>query len=303
MKYRGIELKEITEPQICKPPKKMLVWNNTMDYTIASMVVAIAERMDGLCAMCYDGESYHHCAEIPKEPKPKMAMNLELSKWLAQGNGEVLTLMQMVNGSSREMVETAWHYFSGEDYDEVEYGFEGQRCKGVRKWDETEWNEPTVEYLGLRNPMPINHDMMHSQSRELFEKSCDVFEGIAKLKEKIAELEAETQKLREDCSSQTEELCLEKENVWQLENVWKETRRALWLLRAREAKTESDYWYYTHGIENFVEGCWSGCLYGINHQHSRELGRDAIRRTAFEWYMIYKRVAEKCRKKLEKLSK
>lgn len=26
MKYKGIELKEITEPQIFDPPKKMLVW-------------------------------------------------------------------------------------------------------------------------------------------------------------------------------------------------------------------------------------------------------------------------------------
>lgn len=26
MKYKGIELKEVTEPQLFDPPKKMLVW-------------------------------------------------------------------------------------------------------------------------------------------------------------------------------------------------------------------------------------------------------------------------------------
>lgn len=139
--------------------------------------------------------------------------------------------------------------------------------------------------------MAIERHML--QTHSIFEKAGEVFEGVAELKEKNAELEAETQKLREDCSSQTEEL----------ENVWKETRRALWLLRAREAKTEADYWFYTHGIEDCVEGCWSGCLYGLNHKHSRELGRDEIRRTAFEWFKVWRRVAEKCKKKLEKLEK
>ena len=31
MKYKGIELKEITEPQIFNPPKKMLVWDREQD--------------------------------------------------------------------------------------------------------------------------------------------------------------------------------------------------------------------------------------------------------------------------------
>lgn len=77
--------------------------------------------------------------------------------------------------------------------------------------------------------MPINHDMMHAQSPD----------DMAALKARIAELEAENIKLiaeniklSDNCSRQTEKLCIEKENVWQLEKAWMETRRDLWLARA-----------------------------------------------------------------------
>ena len=136
MKDNGIELKEITEPQIFDPPKKMLVWNNIMDYAITSLVVAIVERMDGICAICHDGEIYPYCAEIPEAPKPRMATNRELSKWLAQGNGEL-----NVNGCSSIYQDCS--YDIGK---ENEIADEFLR---VRKWSDTEWHEPTVDYIGL----------------------------------------------------------------------------------------------------------------------------------------------------------
>jgi hypothetical protein len=54
--------------------------------------------------------------------------------------------------------------------------------------------------------------------------------------EAIAELKAENKELREDCSSQTEKLCVEKENVWQLENALKEKLRDLWIMTAEWAE-------------------------------------------------------------------
>ncbi len=149
MNFNGQELKEITKPQIFDPPKKMLVWNKIMDYAITSLVVAIVERMDGICAICHDGEIYPYCAEIPEEPKPRRSTNRELAKWLAQGNGEVLTLMQMTNKHSYEIVASTWHYFCGEENKVVDYGYEGKCCKGIRKWEDTEWHEPTVDYMEL----------------------------------------------------------------------------------------------------------------------------------------------------------
>lgn len=135
--YNGIELEEVTEPQIFNPPKKMLVWNNTMDYAVSSMIVAIVERIDGLCAMCYDGESYPHCAFIPEKPAPRMATNRELARWLAQGNGE---WCNCIGDSSRAAIE--WWYDQGHSETKANNVF-------VRKWDDTEWHTPDVEYMSI----------------------------------------------------------------------------------------------------------------------------------------------------------
>ena len=134
IKYNGMELEEVSTPQIFDPPKKMLVWNNIMGYAIQSMIVAIVERMDGLCAVCYDGEIYPHCAEIPEAPKPRRATNRELARWLAQGNGEVLC-------SDNRMIHSFW------EYDRLTSGLSVCDYAKVRKWSDTEWHEPTVEYL------------------------------------------------------------------------------------------------------------------------------------------------------------
>ena len=137
MQYNGIELKEITEKQIFNQPKKMLVWNNTMDYAVSSMIVAIVERMDGLCAICYDGESYPHCADIPEEPKPRRATNRELAKWLAQGNGQMLNVRDGLMP-----ISSSWAYFGDDDsFIKLDYR--------VRKWEDTEWHEPTADSLGI----------------------------------------------------------------------------------------------------------------------------------------------------------
>jgi len=130
--YNGMELEEVTTPQIFDPPKKMLVWNNIMDYAIQSMVVAIVERMDGLCAMCYDGEIYPHCSEIPDPPRPRRATNRELARWIAEGKGEILVPHCVTQHVS---------YPVGRDNAECVSG------QQVRKWSDIEWHEPTVDYL------------------------------------------------------------------------------------------------------------------------------------------------------------
>lgn len=111
----------------------------------------VSARYKTVVCLQKDGkiETFDYCALLPEKPAPRRATNRELAKWLAQGNVEVLTLMQTANRNSREMVETAWRYFSGECNEEVDYGFEGQRCKGVRKWNDAEWHTPDVEYMGI----------------------------------------------------------------------------------------------------------------------------------------------------------
>lgn len=148
IKYNGKEIQSITECKVFEEPREMLVWNTSYNGPIEKMVCAIIpyRNAGSVITTC---EAYEYCAEIPEKPEPRRATNRELAKWLAQGNGEVLTLMQMANRHSCEMVEIDWRYFSGECNEAVDYGFEGQRCKGVRKWDDTKWHEPDVAYMNI----------------------------------------------------------------------------------------------------------------------------------------------------------
>ncbi|SHH90298.1 hypothetical protein SAMN05720761_13916 [Fibrobacter sp. UWCM] len=116
----------------------MLVWNESYTRPIEKLVCAIIPyRREG--SVITRGGAFEYCAEIPEEPKPRRATNRELAKWLAQGKGEW--------GISKfgviEKAEIGWFY---------DTGYEKQTLQSelrVRKWDDTEWHEPTVEYMGL----------------------------------------------------------------------------------------------------------------------------------------------------------
>lgn len=135
MKYNGIELKEITEPQICNPPKKMLVWSYVYNEPLIAEVSAVVCREDGLVAMCYNGECFPCCADIPEKQNPRRATNRELARWISYGNGEVKGTIDVVISFST--------YPNGLENNEVPNGIK------VRKWDEADWHEPTIDYLGL----------------------------------------------------------------------------------------------------------------------------------------------------------
>lgn len=130
MKYKGIELKEVTEPQIFNPPKKMLVWGLYSSITELD-VYAIVSRKD-FPVIC-ENSSWRHCAEIPEQKK---VTNRELACWLAGGNGEA----KIVNN-----VFIHW------TYGEIEADKNVEDNVSVRKWDDTEWHKPTREYLGLED--------------------------------------------------------------------------------------------------------------------------------------------------------
>lgn len=137
MKYKGIELKEITEPQIFDPPKKMLVWDSYESITELD-VYAIVSRKD-FPVIC-ENSTWKHCAEIPKVPELKLVTYRELARWLAEGNGEVNDDL-----NDEGAIYTSQCYWKGQENDAV-----GDSLR-VRKWDDTEWHKPTMEYLGLED--------------------------------------------------------------------------------------------------------------------------------------------------------
>ena len=134
MKYKGIELKEVTEPQLFDPPNKMLVWDRDNKYPSTANVYAIVSRK--YFPVICENSTWRHCAEIPEST---LATFRELSRWIAQGNGE------LVFGDTST---TCYPYLTYQrDSANVHVGSD----YSVRKWDDTEWHKPTREYLGLED--------------------------------------------------------------------------------------------------------------------------------------------------------
>ena len=137
MKYKGIELEEVTEPQLFAPPKKMLVWDNCSNIAEID-VYAIVSRED-FRVIC-ENSSWRHCAEIPPSlPESKPITERELARWLANGNGEVK------DENDEGTICISRFYWEGQENNAVEDSIH------VRKWDDTEWRKPTREYLGLED--------------------------------------------------------------------------------------------------------------------------------------------------------
>lgn len=137
MKYKGIELKEFTseKPVIFDQPRKMLVWN--YDDETPTEVEVLAFIPNRRHKAIEQRTVYIHCAEIP-EVMCRRATNRELAKWLVLGNGQYKT-----GGSPRLWTEHPY-----------DIGYDDEACPNtikVRKWDDTEWHEPTREYLGLED--------------------------------------------------------------------------------------------------------------------------------------------------------
>lgn len=144
MKYNGVELKEITEPQVFNPPEEMVVWDN--DANKKECIVAAILPVSAYPVITTDEagrlqNNYLHCAKIPEVPKSRRATNQELSKWLAQGNGEWGKSVSC----KIERAEIAWWYECGYESEYL------QKEIKVRKWDDSKWHEPTLEYMELNN--------------------------------------------------------------------------------------------------------------------------------------------------------
>ena len=130
MEYKGIELKEVTEPQFFNPPKKMLVWDHYGDVVELKVYAVVNRGADSFPVIC-QYSTWKHCAEIPES---KSVTYRELSRWIAEGNGEI---------KYSNTVLTNWNYSIKDENEFVSENF------SVRKWDDTEWHKPTREYIGL----------------------------------------------------------------------------------------------------------------------------------------------------------
>ena len=136
MNFNGQELEEVTKPQIFDPPQEMLVIDEADDKPIKKRVAAILAT--GYChnVVATDGTFWQSCFMIPEKPAPRRASWMELAKWCVDGNG-------LVYDSSRDKIDTGIMFKPSNENEPVTDEIK------VRKWDDTEWHEPTVDYMEL----------------------------------------------------------------------------------------------------------------------------------------------------------
>lgn len=83
--------------------------------------------------------------------------NLELAQWLAQGNGQVRIPLYSdvpIFGGTSIVADTHYVYIGKDtDYPEKEYDYPVQ----VRKWGDSDWHEPTRDYMYM--DMPLNENV------------------------------------------------------------------------------------------------------------------------------------------------
>ena len=143
MQYKGKEIIEANgaDYPLTNTPHKMLVWNeygysepkcyekNVLGYWGRHWYAISNINKDSLFA-------YDHAAEIPTDIETRLT-NRELCEWCAKGNGE-----WCYGEDSKNSVCSNYTYYQREKdkpcYENII----------IRKWSDTEWHEPTKEYIG-----------------------------------------------------------------------------------------------------------------------------------------------------------
>lgn len=143
MKYKGHELIEYIANigTIFDPPKAAMVWDDGGENDQNIMLVYAYTPKSEYPVVC-DKVKYRHVAFIPekllKDDGSRRATNLEFSRWLSQGNGQVHS------DSNGGVTDTAIIYDDKCDDTPVRDGLM------ARKWGDKEWHEATIDYLGIK---------------------------------------------------------------------------------------------------------------------------------------------------------
>lgn len=142
IKYNGMELEEqiYSEPTIINDSREAIVWN---DYANKDRVIVLSyDPRSDYPVRSNNDRIWKHFAFIPEKPAPRRATNRELAKWLAQGNGEFTQGVEDSRGGG-PFTKTSLYYSA-----DLSNEFVTDEVR-VRKWDDTEWHTPDVEYMGI----------------------------------------------------------------------------------------------------------------------------------------------------------
>ena len=138
--YNGMELEEFTSDKTVafNPPIKCVGWNNKdvkVEFELSSALSKdiwihrfIGKSKDG------NPVAFMSCALLPDPPKPRSATWLEVARWCATGNG-------LVYDTDRDKIDTGIMFKPVNENEQIMESIK------VRKWSDTEWHEPDVDYL------------------------------------------------------------------------------------------------------------------------------------------------------------
>ena len=135
--YKGMELKEIVLdiPTFFDTDQEAIVWNDSANKD--RVIVYSYDPRSDYPVRSNNDRIWKHFAFIPKKPVPRKATYKELAYWLSQGNGET-----SINGY-------IYHFFP--------YALDNEKREKtvdekylVRKWGDSQWQEPTIDYLEIK---------------------------------------------------------------------------------------------------------------------------------------------------------
>ena len=135
--YKGMELKEIVLdiPTLFDTNQEAIVWNDSANKD--RVIVYSYDPRSDYPVRSNNNRIWKHFAFIPEKPVPRKATYKELARWLSQGNGET-----SIGGY-------IYHYFP--------YALDNEKREKtvnekylVRKWGDSQWKEPTVDYLEIK---------------------------------------------------------------------------------------------------------------------------------------------------------
>jgi hypothetical protein len=142
--YNGMELEEFTSNKPVAFPEgtKAICWDSDIyeegfrsELDIIAFIPYLKDPvLTRDCLNDYQDSPYRHCALLPDPPKPRRATWLEVARWCATGNG-------IVYDSDRDKIDTGIMFKPSNEHEPIMDEIK------VRKWSDTEWHEPTVDYL------------------------------------------------------------------------------------------------------------------------------------------------------------
>ena len=147
--FAGKKIIEYTTPQLFNPPKEMLVWDNACSIATRKVCAIVANANGTTFAVAHHPSNslcvWNHCGNFediseskePVEPtNSRRATYRELAMWLAKGKGEYKIKGYLGAGTKHEYLEEHGNKPLTHDY-------------YIRTWTETEWHEPTIDYMEL----------------------------------------------------------------------------------------------------------------------------------------------------------